>query len=387
MRLPATGDTMPIQIKRGHSIATDPKTAVREIYDAIYDASASLIIVYCSPSYDRAELGAALCECFGRDAPVIGCTTAAEISPRGYLEDSLTAVSLGGDGLVAFTERMDDLRNLTLVRGEQAADLTLQRMRRRGLVPSGDTCFGFLLVDGLSMQEEIVVSSIYSRLEDIQLFGGSAADGVEFRATHLYHDGQFHSDCALFTLFHTTLPFRVFKTAHFVASDQKMVITGADPARRVVTEINGAPAGREYARMVGLELDKLTPLIFAAYPVVVSVGNVIYVRSIQKVNEDESLTFFCAIDEGIVLTVARGVDMVRNLEESLALVTRDIGVPSLILGCDCILRYIEMNQKGIRDRINDLYAAHNVIGFATYGEQFNAMHVNQTFTGVAIGSE
>ena len=28
----------------------------------------------------------------------------------------------------------------------------------------------------------------------------------------------------------------------------------------------------------------------------------------------------------------------------------------------------------------------NVIGFATYGEQFNAMHVNQTFTGVAIGS-
>jgi len=26
-----------------------------------------------------------------------------------------------------------------------------------------------------------------------------------------------------------------------------------------------------------------------------------------------------------------------------------------------------------------------VIGFATYGEQFNSMHVNQTFTGIAIG--
>ena len=31
-------------------------------------------------------------------------------------------------------------------------------------------------------------------------------------------------------------------------------------------------------------------------------------------------------------------------------------------------------------------AKNNVIGFATYGEQFNAMHVNQTFTGVAIGA-
>jgi hypothetical protein len=26
-----------------------------------------------------------------------------------------------------------------------------------------------------------------------------------------------------------------------------------------------------------------------------------------------------------------------------------------------------------------------VIGFNSYGEQFNGMHINQTFTGVAIG--
>jgi hypothetical protein len=27
-----------------------------------------------------------------------------------------------------------------------------------------------------------------------------------------------------------------------------------------------------------------------------------------------------------------------------------------------------------------------VVGFSTYGEQYNGIHVNQTFTGVAIGS-
>jgi hypothetical protein len=31
-----------------------------------------------------------------------------------------------------------------------------------------------------------------------------------------------------------------------------------------------------------------------------------------------------------------------------------------------------------------LLADHDVIGFNTYGEQFNSVHVNQTFTGVAI---
>jgi hypothetical protein len=35
--------------------------------------------------------------------------------------------------------------------------------------------------------------------------------------------------------------------------------------------------------------------------------------------------------------------------------------------------------------ISDLYRRYNVAGFHTYGEQFNAMHLNQTFTGVAIG--
>jgi len=177
----------------------------------------------------------------------------------------------------------------------------------------------------------------------------------------------------------------VFKTEHFKPASAKMVVTEAEPARRIVTEINGEPAAREYARMVGLEVDKLTPMIFAAHPVVVNIGGHSYVRSIQKVNEDESLSFFCAIDEGIVLTVADGIDLVENLESAFARVTRDLGTPALVLGCDCILRSIEIGQRGLRDQVGKIFADNNVVGFATYGEQYNAMHVNQTFTGIAIG--
>lgn len=376
---------MAIAIKRGASTSVEPRVAARELYEAIYEPGAELMLFYCAPTYDRAELEAALRSEFGPEAPLFGCTTAGEITPQGYLEGALTGVSISGSALTVVTERIDHLSELTLARGEEVADRALARLRRRGQVPSGDTCFGFLLIDGLSMQEEVLVSSVYSRLPHVQVFGGSAGDGTRFEVTHIYHEGKFHGDCALFSLVHSSLPFRVFKTEHFVASNQKMVITGADPARRLVTQINGEPAGREYARLVGLEVDKLTPLIFASHPVVVSVGNTLYVRSIQKVNEDESLTFFCAIDEGIVLTVATGVDMVHNLEEAFAKVQREIGQPALVLGCDCILRYLETCHRGVRDRIGEIFAANNVIGFATYGEQYNAMHVNQTFTGVAIG--
>ena len=103
----------------------------------------------------------------------------------------------------------------------------------------------------------------------------------------------------------TRAPFKLFTADHFVSSETRMVVTEADPTTRIVTEINAEPAGREYARLVGLAVDKLTPMIFATHPVVVKVGGRYYTRSIQKVNDDESLTFFCAIDKGVVLTVAR----------------------------------------------------------------------------------
>ena len=45
-----------------------------------------------------------------------------------------------------------------------------------------------------------------------------------------------------------------------------------------------------------------------------NIGGNWYIRSIAKVNEDFSLTFFCAIDSGLVLTIAKGNDIIQNLK-------------------------------------------------------------------------
>jgi hypothetical protein len=88
----------------------------------------------------------------------------------------------------------------------------------------------------------------------------------------------------------------------------------------------------------------------------------------------------------VVLTVARGVDLIRNLEEALDEIAADIGPPDLVIAFDCILRGLEMDQTHIRDQAGALVARHRAVGFLTYGEQYDAMHVNQTFTGIAIAS-
>jgi hypothetical protein len=373
-----------LRIKRGASLSRDAATAAAELADAIYDPEMALGVFYCSPEYDLAVLSAALRERFaGKN--LIGCTTAGEITPVGYLAGALTGVSISSPSFTALSTRIDQVSAFEFERGDAAAQALLDELRERGKRPNRRSAFAFLLVDGLCMQEEALVSALYRNLGDIQLFGGSAGDGRRFQNTFVYEGGEFRRDCAVFTLIHTDLPFMVFKTEHFVSGTEKMVVTQAEPGRRVVNEINGEVAAREYAHIVGTTVEKLTAEIFSANPVVVTVGGNTYVRSIQKVNADGSLTFFCAIDEGVVLTAARGVDMVENLEQLFASIRARIGPPRLVLGCDCILRNIEADQRGLKTRVGDLMAANNVIGFSTYGEQFNAMHVNQTFTGVAIG--
>jgi hypothetical protein len=371
-----------LDVRRGASQSADPATAVRELHEAIGNPAAGLVLVFCSAAYDLTAIAAELRGRFG-DAPVVGCTTAGEIGPAGYLQGSLSGVSIAGPGFTARTVRIDGLSQADLASGERAAHAVAAAMHAAERPAAGNDVFAFLIADGMSMHEEVIVAGIYRTL-GVPLAGGSAADGVRFGETFVYHDGEFRADAAVLTLVHTEYPFLAFKAEHFVPSSERMIVTAADPPRRLVTELNGEPAAAEYARIIGLTVEELTPTVFATHPVVVKVGGTPYVRSIQKVSENGSLTFFCAIDEGVVLTVARSVDLVQNLQNAFARVETSLGAPAFVLGFDCILRSLEADSRDLKARIGEVMVEHKVVGFATYGEQFSGMHVNQTFTAVAL---
>jgi hypothetical protein len=238
----------------------------------------------------------------------------------------------------------------------------------------------------MSMLEEQVVASIYNQLGGVPIIGGSAGDDLSFKESRVFWDGEFINNAAVFTLFETTLPFKTFQTQHFEPTDTRLVITESDCATRTVKEINGEPAVEEYARAVGLEVKELSPQVFAAYPVMLKIGGEYYVRSIQKANPDGSLTFYCAIDNGLVLTVAKGTALLENLRQHLEKLHDEVSNVKLVLGCDCILRRLELQQKNQIDEAQAILDNSEFIGFSTYGEQFNGIHVNQTLTGIALGS-
>lgn len=378
-----TADCQP-GIRRGQSCAIDARQAVREFHAAVVQPDAALVIFFCSSKYDLAVLAAEIRLLFS-GVSVVGCTTAGEIGPAGCIEHSLTGASFPAGTVSAVAGGIEHLRQFEFGMAKAFTQDLLQRLESQESRASDANSFALLLIDGLSMREELVARSLQSALSQIPLIGGSAGDGLSFGTTRVFHDGVFHSDGAVVVLVSTQLPFRVFKTQHFIPTEQRIVVTDADAGHRVVREIDGWPAATFYARLVGSEVRNLDPLRFATSPVMVLIDGTNYVRSIQKASPDGSLTFFCAIEEGLVLRLAHGVDLVGNLERVFAGIQADIGRPQLVLGCDCILRKLEIVQCGLVDRVDAVMRDNNVIGFNSYGEQYRGVHVNQTLTGIAIG--
>src|SRR3546814_20548971 len=110
----------------------------------------------------------------------------------------------------------------------------------------------------------------------------------------------------------------VFKFEHFRPTEQKIVVTSADPERRVVWSLNAEPAAEEYARLIGSTMEDLTPEVFAANPLLVRIGGEYQVRAIQQVDREAALHFYCAVAEGLVLTPATPAHMPDNLVHNLA---------------------------------------------------------------------
>lgn len=358
--------------------------AVAELKRLMDPRGLSQLLAFFSPLYDADALAKALDAAFP-GIPLSGCSTAGEITPRGLTDGAVVLMGLPEADFRVATGLIEDIDQQSFERAFQ-----ISRSLRASIAGPVDrnlreSAFALMLVDGLSNCEERLVAAVRSAIHDVPLVGGSAGDDLAFRRTAVIHNGRAVPDAAVVILVQTDLEFRVFKSQNFEPTPTRLVVTSADVDKRIVYELNAEPAAREYAAAIGIPADDLSPLSFASHPVVVKVGSEYFCRSIRNVNPDGSLTFFCAIDEGLVLTVATPKNMVDSTRETLGDVDEDLGGISLVLGFDCVLRRLDAENHQTRRLVEGLYRDYHVIGFHTYGEQYNAMHLNQTLTGIAFG--
>lgn len=371
-------------VTTGFTHQSDPYDAAAELRRQLDQEALGFVLFFCSAEYDLEMLADALNQAFDT-IPLAGCTTAGEITPQGYARGAISAIGFRKDAFSVEVALVAEMERFTLTEAQTLVDQLIDNSRGRLLAPVKGNSFMLTLLDGLSVQEEQVLATLNSVLGNIPHFGGSAGDDIHLAHTHVFAQGAFHSGAAIMMLFNTRCEFEVFTTHHLQQLSEKLVVTAADRDSRRVFELNAEPAAEEYARLIGVPVSDLNPELFALYPLAVRIGDEFFVRSIQKVNPDQSLTFYCAVENGIVLTRMERGDMLHDLTEQLEAIISRIGEPQLVIGCDCFLRRLEAEYKGQCDETSALLQHYKVMGFNTYGEHLEGMHINQTFTGVVIG--
>lgn len=323
-----------------------------------------------------------------RHAPrltIVGCSTSGEMTPDGFASGEAIAILLPS---AQFTVVSATIHHIA-ARGMDAIAEEVGRMKRQlALQTMGrpdQSRFAMCLIDGMSFAEERITAALHWALADIPLLGGSAGDDLRFERTALISDGAVSEGSAIIMLVSTALPFRIFKTDNFIPTEAKLVVTASDPERRVVTELNASRATHEYANAVGKDVASLSSGGFASHPVVVKVGGEYFCRAVRAMHEDGSLVFACAIDDGVVLTLAEARGMVESTRRKLDEIDEWLGGIDVVLGFDCAYRRVDAENRQVVRKMSDLYREHRVLGFATYGEQYQSMHLNQTLTGIAFG--
>lgn len=361
-------------------VSCDETSPIAKIKHEFGTEALSFLALFVSPEADFARIVAEAVQLYP-DIDVAACTTAGEIGALGYDEGKIIAVGFPASGFAATSlliENINELPPLPLI-----DRITLERVKLQERELDMPFNFAFLVVDGLSLAEDALTAAISPALCGMPMFGGSAGDGTDFARTLVALNGKVLQSAAVLTLIRSRYRTQVFSLDHLVPSEQQMVVTKADPSRRIVKSINAEPAALEYARIVGKDPHQLDQLAFVSHPVVVRMGEAHHVRAIQQVNDAGELVFFSAIDEGMVLTVAKAENMVDHLRGKFEDLSQD-GNLAHIIGCDCMLRRIEAEQGQMTREISNTLSSYNVTGFSTYGEQIGPLHVNHTMSGVAI---
>tara|TARA_R100001510_G_scaffold14938_3_gene12242 strand:+ start:1444 stop:2634 length:1191 start_codon:yes stop_codon:yes gene_type:complete len=319
---------------------------------------------------------------------IVGCTSAGEFNKNGYGTEKLLAVAFLKNEFSIATALVPNLGEVNFDEAHDIASGLRRALQGRERRYDTEQHFVISVLDGLTRHEEHFLETFATAFGNIPHLGGSAGDDLKLEATYVFYNGEFHRDAAVLLLVGTGKPFTVFSIDHINSPVSKLVVTHADPESRTVYEINGEPAAQYYASLLGMKAEDLTPDVFSMFPLAVMVGGKYFIRSIQKVDlATNAITFYCAVDIGIILTFVQLGDCIEALESKLDKLRAQLGEPEFVYACDCFLRRLEIQQGENDHEIRRLQQRYNVAGFNAYGEHIHSVHLNQTFTGVYFAAQ
>jgi hypothetical protein len=352
-----------------------------------------LLVAFCCGSYDLPELLAGIGEAAG-DVPLIGCSTAGEISTAGPGDAGVVVTALGGPGFSVATAAADAAGGRLREAGADVAGCLDQ-------LPDKPHRVLLLLTDGLAGDQSEIVRGAYRVVgAEVPLVGGCAGDDLRMESTAQLHDGRVLRNAVVAAAIASDAPLGIGVRHGWRRVGRPMMVTASTGNR--VHALDDAPALDVYLdRLDAPVAARHDPQAFTGFALTHPLG--LSRRSGEEVRfvtgadfHDRSLQCVAQVPQGGLTWFMDG-DGASVLEATNA-ACRDaldaLGgqAPLGLMAFDCIARRGVLGQPGIQaevDRIAGFAAGAPVAGFYTYGEiarthGISGFH-NQTLVVLAVG--
>jgi hypothetical protein len=377
----------------GRSEHADGRVAGREAAALAAHDDPKLLVVFAAPTYDLATVAAGVGEVAGT-VPVIGCTTAGEISDTGPGDDSVVVFALGGTGFAVSTAAATDASDRLREAGSEAAACITD-------VAGYPNRLLLLLTDGLAGDQQEIVRGAYDEVgAEVPLVGGCAGDGLRMQRTFVLHNGKVLDNAVVAAALGSDGPFGIGVRHGWRRVGEPMLVTSS-AANRVHT-LNDQPALDLYLERLGAPTrahhDAAAFTQFAlTHPLGMSRRSGEEVRFVAEADfATRSLVCIAHVPPGALAWMMEGDD--ESVLEASDMACDDAlaqlgGVEPLgLLAFDCIARRGVLGIDGIHREIARVASRANgapVAGFYTYGEiarrQGTGGFHNQTLVVLAVG--
>lgn len=353
-------------------------------------ADARLLIVFASAAHDLPEL---LRGIDPGDVPLVGCSTAGEITTSGPGDRGVVVLALGGPGFAVRTAVATDASAGLRAAGAEAARCL------QALEPRPHQAL-LLLSDGLAGDQQAIVRGAYDVAgAAVPLVGGCAGDDLGMRATFQLHGTEVLQDAVVGVALGSDAPLGIGVQHGWRRVGEPTLVTSS-AGHRVFT-LDDRPALDVYLERLGAPQDVRTdPAVFTRFALSHPLGlgrrsGEDHVRFVGGANfEDRSLGCIAEVPQGAIAWFMEGdADSVLSATDTAcesALAALDGAPPLGVLAFDCIARRSVLGD-GITDEVERIGAACGgapVAGFYTYGEIARTRGIsgfhNQTLVVLAL---
>jgi hypothetical protein len=355
----------------GRAAASEPKAeAARE---AIAGRRPSVVLVFASSELDLAALMSEIRSEVVTDVPVVGCTTAGELSASGLSVGGVVVVALGGPDLSVVTAVAENVDAGLRAAGAKVA-ATVSRLEPRPYR------ILLLLTDGLAGDQQEIVRGAYSMVgAQVPLVGGCAGDDLHMKSTSIFYDNRVLTNAIVGVAIGSTAPFGIGVRHGWRRVGEAILVTGSSGT--TVRTLDDEPALDVYLRRLGAPAEATTDSVaftkFAmTHPLGLSRRSGEEVRAIAGADfEARTIQCIAQVPQGGLAWIMEGDDesVLAAADAACAEALQQLGGHDAIgvLAFDCIARRSVLGEAGTQrevERISQAVKGAPVAGFYSYGE-------------------